>query len=338
MTVHKVILVGCGGMANTWLDYAQQKEHVELVGLVDLNRQAAQQKAEERNLDIAVFTDLEEAIQETKADLLFDVTVPTAHLQVVSTGLHAGCHVFGEKPMSDNLKHAQEMADLAKQTGKTYAVMQNRRYWKEIRTLRDKVEQGHLGKLHTINSDFFLAPHFGGFREEMDHPLLIDMAIHTFDQARFISGCNAKSVYCHEFNPSGSWYDGNASVICIFEMENDVVYTYRGSWAAEGLRTSWNADWRVIGTQGTATWDGFDKLESETMKEPVSDSFLREMERQSLNNTWQGEETHFGCLDAMFEAITEGRLPETNCFDNIESMKMVFAAIESAEKGQKVYL
>ena len=40
----------------------------------------------------------------------------------------------------------------------------------------------------------------------MESPLLLDMAIHTFDQARFITGADALSVYCHEFNPAGSWY------------------------------------------------------------------------------------------------------------------------------------
>ena len=35
------------------------------------------------------------------------------------------------------------------------------------------------------------APHFGGFREEMDNVLLLDMAIHTFDAARFVSGQGA---------------------------------------------------------------------------------------------------------------------------------------------------
>ena len=37
----------------------------------------------------------------------------------------------------------------------------------------------------------------------MDSPLVLDMAIHTFDQARFITGANPISVYCHEFNPPG---------------------------------------------------------------------------------------------------------------------------------------
>lgn len=89
----------------------------------------------------------------------------------------------------------------------------------------------------------------------MDHPLIVDMAIHTFDQARFISGTDPISVYCHEYNPPGSWYKGNAAAICIFEMSDGSVFTYRGSWAAEGQNTSWESAWRVTGSEGTALWD-----------------------------------------------------------------------------------
>ena len=64
---------------------------------------------------------------------------------------------------------------------------------------------------HVTLADFFIGAHFGGFRDEMAHVLLLDMAIHTFDQARKILGADPVSVYCHEFNPAGSWYAGASS-------------------------------------------------------------------------------------------------------------------------------
>ena len=38
----------------------------------------------------------------------------------------------------------------------------------------------------------------------------------------------------------------------------------------------------------------------------------------------------------MFDALLEGRKAETDCSDNIKSMAMVFAALESAGAGKKV--
>lgn len=335
---YKIVLVGCGGMSNIWLDYASQKPDAEIVGLVDLNLTAAKEKAKQRQLDVPIYQDVTLAIKETKAELVFDVTMPAAHKQVVTTALQEGCHVFGEKPMAESLEDAEAIIKIADQTGKRYSVMQNRRFLKEIRSIRNFIAKGEIGELHTLNADFYLGPHFGGFREEMNHPLIVDMAIHTFDQARFISNSNAVSVYCHEFNPSGSWYEGNASAICIFEMENGVVFTYRGSWAAEGLPTSWNSDWRMIGTKGTVTWDGADTISAETVDEAKSVNFLREMKPAVVPLNWHGQEEHAGCLDEMFAALEQKRIAETDGHDNIQSMKMIFAAIESAKSGEKVKL
>lgn len=53
----------------------------------------------------------------------------------------------------------------------------------------------------------------------MDHALIIDTAIHTFDQAHFICGVDPVSVYCQEYNPLSFWYKRAASTIYIFEME-----------------------------------------------------------------------------------------------------------------------
>lgn len=68
--------------------------------------------------------------------------------------------------------------------------------------------------MEQIHADFFIGAHFVGFRERMEHPLLLDMAIHTFDQARFLLGsAKAETALCMAFNPASSWYDGCASAI-----------------------------------------------------------------------------------------------------------------------------
>ncbi|SHM98246.1 Gfo/Idh/MocA family protein [Gracilibacillus kekensis] len=336
MSLHKIIVVGCGDMANIWMDYVQQRKNAEIVALVDLNEGAAIRKKQQRNLDVPVYTDLKTAIEQTHATLVFDVTIPAAHKTVVSTALNAGCDVFGEKPMAENINDAEEIIKIAEDTGHTYSVMQNRRYLKQIRQLHQLVQNEKFGDIKELHADFFLGPHFGGFRDQMDSPLIIDMAIHTFDQARFIAGCNPTSVYCYEFNPKGSWYDGRASAICIYEMENGSVFSYRGSWCAEGFPTSWESEWRVIGTQGTAKWDGFNTPSSEIIAQNSSTEFIKPTKKVSANFQWPGREGHFGCLDEMFAGLEENRRAETDCHDNIHSMKMVFAALESAKTGKTV--
>ena len=185
----------------------------------------------------------------------------------------------------------------------------------------------------------FLGAHFGGFRDLMDSPLLLDMAIHTFDQARMISGANPVSVYCQEFNPPGSWYAGNAMAICIYEMSDGSVFNYRGSWCAEGAQTSWEAAWRVTGEKGTAIWDGHDEIYAEFVAEgDQSGNFIRKYERTEGTLPVMEKTGHHGCLEHMFHALEAGVKPETDCSDNVYSMAMVLAALESAKTGQKVMI
>lgn len=338
MNQYKAVVAGCGSMANTWIDYIKTRENADIIALVDVNVEAAQSMADRQGLEGPCYMDLSQALADTGGNLVIDVTIPAAHKQVVTTALRSGYHVIGEKPIAETLEDAKEVVETAEKTGKNYSIMQNRRYTKQIRTLRQLLADNKIGKIGSIHADFFIGPRFGGFREEMDSPLLVDMAIHTFDQARFLTGADAVFVYCHEYNPPGSWYEGNASAICIFEMSDGSVFSYRGSWCADGHKTSWDADWRITGTKGSAVWDGETSpvLEIKDPSKPAE--FIHPVQIETAENLWTGKEGHAGCLDEMFAALEENRFAETDCRDNIKSMEMVFGALESAKTGKKVML
>jgi predicted dehydrogenase len=259
----RVLLVGCGGISNAWLDAAKNFADAEIVGLVDLDRSRAEAQREKHGLSTAaVGTSLAQALGDLQPDAVFDCTVPEAHVTVTLQALAAGCHVLGEKPMADTMENAVKMVAAAKDAQRIYAVIQNRRYLDEIRRYRALVREGGLGALTTLNADFYLGVHFGGFRDAMEHVLLLDMAIHSFDQARFIGGADAVRVYCHEWNPPGSWYRHGASAVAIFEMSDGSVLNYRGSWCSEGLNTSWQCRWRAVCTGGSAEWDGEQSMQA----------------------------------------------------------------------------
>lgn len=336
MKSFRIVVAGCGIMANTWVEYALSRVDAEIVALVDINRENAKVLAARHGLNSKIYSDVSEAIEDSDANLVFNTTSPAAHRGIVIKSLRSGCNVLGEKPMANSIEEAEEMVKAAEESGCTYAVMQNRRYNKNIRALKELLTQDTIGKPTFTCADFFLGPHFGGFRELMEHPLLLDMSIHTFDQARFITGADAVSVYCHEFNPSGSWYQGDASAACIFEMSDGSVFSYHGSWCAEGAPTSWESFWRITGAKGTAIWDGSTLPYCEVPVASKEHKLLNDYRRIEGKSLWQGKDGHFGCLDEMFSALLEDRKAETDCTDNIKSMKMVFASLESAEKQRKI--
>ncbi|AZK48475.1 Gfo/Idh/MocA family protein [Paenibacillus lentus] len=341
---HRLVVAGCGGMSNVWIKELLKRNDVVIVGLVDVYISQAEKIREVYGLECGVYTGLSQAITDTDADLVIDVTVPDSHYEISTTAMRQGCHVFGEKPMAATMEQARKIIEVSDATGQSLSVMQNRRYDANIRALRELLVSGKIGRVGMINADFFLGPHFGGFRDVMESPLILDMAIHTFDQARFIIDADPVSVYCHEFNPPGSWYQGNASAVCIFEMSDGSVFSYRGSWCAEGAPTSWEANWRIVGEKGTAIWDGIHAPYAEVLVNGVAadadaeKKFIRDTVRIEAPMNWNGKLGHEGCLDEMFLALKEGRAAETDSRDNIHSMAMVLGAIESAKNGQKIML
>jgi predicted dehydrogenase len=239
MDKRRVVFAGCGGITGAWMNAVSRFDDVEIVGLCDLDADRIAAFAEKWGVTPRSSGDeLERVIRESDADTVFDCTIPAAHPAVTRTALRAGCDVLGEKPMAPTMEEAHAMVAAAREAGRTYAVIQNRRYLPSIRRFRQAIGEAPVGRLTTLDVDFYIGAHFGGFRAAMDHVLLLDMAIHTFDQARYLSGADAEYVYASDWNPAGSWYAHGANAVALFEMTGGVRSTYRGSWCAEGMNTS----------------------------------------------------------------------------------------------------
>ena len=182
-----VVLVGCGAMSKAWLEAARQIAGIAIVGLVDLDADRAQARAREFDLDgVAIGTSLDAVLDQTRPDAVFDVVVPAARRDVALSAFAHDCHLLTEKPLADSSDNARAIVEAARRAGRIHAVVQNRRYVANVRRIRRFLDSGAIGAPTSIHADFFVAPHFGGFREEMRHVLLLDMAIHTFDAARYM--------------------------------------------------------------------------------------------------------------------------------------------------------
>lgn len=339
----KALLVGAGGMGRAWgKNLLAYSEKVTLAGWVDIRDGVAAAAAEQLEVTgLYTDTDLLRAIDTVKPDFVVDVTIPEAHHDVTVLALGAGIPVIGEKPMAHSMAAAREMVAASEKANKLYMVSQSRRYDARLQAYRGLIAD-HLGSIGILNSDFYLGAHFGGaehndFRNRMANVLILDMAIHTFDAARYLLGdTDAVSVYCDEFNPDWSWYKGGgASANALFEMANGVRYTYRGSWCSEGKHTSWESDWRAVGENGTAIWDGMGVPSVDTVTERGEFMSKTVAETAALAEGVPGGIS--GSLRDFIKALeTPGYTPMGECHDNIKSLAMVFAAIESAATGQRV--
>lgn len=330
----RALIVGAGGMGRAWGRNILANQGTELAGWVDIASGRAEEAAKEAGAQEAwTGTSLAEGILHSRPDFVVDVTVPEAHRDTVVQALEAGLPVIGEKPMADSMEAAGDMVRASKATGKLYMVSQSRRYLDGLVKNREALPQ--LGPLMGIYGQFFLGAHFGGFRDEMESPLVLDMAIHHFDMARAIIGLDPVSVYAEEFNPSWSWYKGDACANCLFTMEGGVRFSYSGSWCAEGNSVDWNGHWRTYSRDGWTYWTGGSHLEG--MKVTARGGFMAEMEGIPFSGTHSGLlEGIEGSLAEFLDALESGATPQGEASDNIKSLAMVFASLKSSREGRRV--
>jgi predicted dehydrogenase len=334
----RAALIGCGAMSRAWLTAAASIKDLEVVGLADLDLVRAQSRAGEFGLgDAFLTTNVETLLARTAPDILFDVAVPAARHQIVSAALAAGCHVLSEKPMAESLDDARDLVARAGRAGRILAVVQNRRYIESVRRIARAIGSGAIGAVTSIHADFFLAPHFGGFREEMNHVLLLDMAIHSFDAMRCMTRLDAEAVYCREWDPAGSWYRQGSSAVALFDLEGGALFTYRGSWCSEGLGTSWECAWRIVGAKGSLLWDGHADIRIAIAGNERTGLFV-ETADVAIPALDPSDEVggHLGVMQNFIAAVRGGREPETTARDNIKSLAMSLGAIQSAEQGRRV--
>lgn len=331
----RVIQVGIGGMGNTWLNAVLQSQEVEYSGFVEVSDSIAEAQAQRYGLDRAsIFRSLEEALATVGADGVIDVTPPQFHPQVSMTALDAGIPVLSEKPLADTLESASAIVRKANETGVLHMVAQNRRYSIPAQTLKQVIDSGRMGSIAAVSVEFYKAPHFGGFREAMPYPLIIDMAIHHFDMMRYFLGSDAETIFGRSWNPPWSWYKGDASASLVLDF--GIPVSYDGSWCSTGVETAWNGHWRFECENGVIL-----------MRDEQVYVQARLDARQDMGSFWQYQNADVTpvspaqpaytdqayLLHEFYEAVTNGRRPATTCQDNIQSLAIVFGALRSFETG-----
>ena len=322
----RIIQVGAGSMGRAWLKVLADSDRAELVGLVDLNTDAARQAADETGFaGVAVAGSLEELFDRVDAQAVLNVTIPAAHASVSNAALRHGLPVLCEKPLAESVSAGLSMIAAAELSGQLLMVSQSRRYWRNLSAFRQQIAQ--LGPIGSVDCGFFKAPHFGGFREEMPFPLLIDMAIHQFDLARDLIGTEPVAVYCDSYNPSWSWFGGDAAAEVQFEFGGGSRFSFSGSWCSPGLETSWNGAWRVAGQHGSAVWDGDNEPTAEDADgRPIAAIVGDEPEQIA------------GSLAEFLTVLGTGAIPSGEVHSNVLSLAMVEAAIKSAGEGRRVLI
>lgn len=324
--MRRIIQVGVGGMGLGWTDRVAESKKWQAAAYVDVNQDNLLAAARRHEFPEALcFTDLGSALKSVEADALLDVTPQQFRRGVCTAAFRRGLHVISEKPLADSLANAKAIVAEAEKQGRTYMVAQNYRYQPLPQTVRRLVQGGRLGTVGYAGVSFHKGPKFGGFREAMAFPLVLDMSIHHLDLMRCIFDTDIVAVQALSINAPWNWNKGDATVMAAIELACGVQVEYFGSWVATGWETTWNADWRIEGSKGVLLWQG----ESLALSN-------RSNEKREVRVLKMARDHQAYLLEAFGRALDEGVEPETSGRRNLNSLAATYAVVAAAQKRRRV--
>lgn len=338
----KVGIVGLGRWAKVLTRAAAKSDRVKIVA--GYSRTEEKRHAFQQELGVPAVPDLKTMLSDPDIKGVI-LTVPNEqHFPLAEEVAKARKHVYTEKPIAQTLEDGLRIAALEKQYGVTVTVGHSARLMAGIRIIKEKINQGELGRVAFMEANFSneraleLTPKtWRWYKDRAPGGPLSQLAIHQFDILHLLGGEIAEvSSMASKLSPVGAEVDDQSMTLLKFA---DGKVGYVGScWTSPGIFSV-----RVFGQKALmhyeidfGTWDtphllhqtstlyiqrgknGYAKREE--IKLPESDMFRAELE--------------------MFaQSCAAGAPNELTAHNGNVAVAVVYAALKSLErKGQSVRL
>lgn len=340
----KPLKVGVVGLIHThvhWILGRPNLGDIEIVGIVEPNRELAQQYAEQYGYSMnLVFDTMEEMIRNTSPEAITAFGTIYEHLEVVEKAAPLGIHVMVEKPLAVSLDHAKKMYTLAQQYGihlltnyettwyptnhKAYEMLHNN----ELGDLRKVVvHDGHKGPAEIgVNEEFL---------EWLTDPVqngggaLTDFGCYGANLITWLTkGEHPESVFAVTQTIKPGIYpnvDDEATIILTYPRMQGII------------QASWNwpisrKDMEIYGSTGIVIAENRNNFSYQLSEE----SYLEKRQLKELTYPYNDP-------FALFAAVIQNEieLPPfslSSLENNMMVMEILEAAKKSAETGKRIYL
>jgi predicted dehydrogenase len=327
----KIGIVGLGNIGNTHARvYQDLKDMAQIVAVCDILKERADKAA--AAYGARAFYSVQEMLDsgiELDACSMCTAGVENGgdHYKPTMELLGAGLPVLGEKPISNNIEHAEEMVALAKKKRVPYAIDLNHRFTPAAVRAREWVDAGRLGQLHMINMRMWINnPNETSpwFHMRALHP-------HSIDVMRYFAG-DVKAVHAFLSKGKGRKIWSNAQVG--MQFKNGIIGNLVGSYDAGGSFGLECCD--VAGSEGRFVLD--DACEHLTFYPRRS----REVERydyiggmMSFGETFKSRITFW--VKQLIDKVAPSKI-EASGLEALKAQRVIEAAIKSSQIGQTVTL
>lgn len=332
----RVAVAGAGFWAHTQSAAWGEVPGARVVAVADTDRDKALSLAS--RLGAAAYADAGEMLDRERPDLFDVIAAVPAHASLVRLAFAKRVPVLCQKPMAETLVECEALVSEAETAGVWFAVHENWRHQAPLRRVRELLAEGAIGRPFRARLDMI-----SGFDVFANQPalrtaerfILLDLGCHLFDTARSWFG-EADRVFCQAttVRPGVRGEDVATTHLRMGGVAVTVNLAYAGTPLERECFPQTLAF--VEGDRGSLELDADFRLrlttDAGTLVRRVPVPF-----RPWADPRYAVVQTSMvPCLTEVAAALRAGRPAETSAADNLRTMRLVFAAYESAATGRAV--
>lgn len=242
-----VAVIGAGNISKQYLDNLTVFPDLKVHIIADLFEEAAAARA--REYGIPEWGAVDAALNHPDVEIIVNLTIPAAHVEVATAAVNAGKHVWTEKPFSLDRASGLALLKAADAAGRRLGCAPDTTLGAGLQTARRLIERGDIGTPLTALTTFqtpgpeswhpnpaFLFQHGAGPLFDMG-PYYITALVQTFGSVRKVAavGSKAKAVRVIGSGPKAgeefavevpthvsamAQFDGGASSHSVFSFES----------------------------------------------------------------------------------------------------------------------
>jgi len=324
-------IVGAGRIGRLHAENLVRNPRVAVKTVSDLYLDAVRDWA--GNYGFRLTQDYKEILRDPEIQAVFICSSTDTHIPIITEAAQAGKHIFCEKPISFDLEKTAQTHELVRRAGVKFQVGFNRRFDFNFARVRELVEQGRIGDPHIvrITSRDPAPPSYDYVK--VSGGLFMDMAIHDFDMARFLSGSEVEEVFAQ----------GAVLVDPVIGELGDIdtaVTTLRFKNGAIGVidnsrKAVYGYDQRVevFGSKGGVTVQNDFPNSAEISTE---DGVYRDKPKYFFLDRYR--EAYVKETEAFVSAVLDGRDVPVSYYDGLQAERIAHAAKRSLQEKRPVRL
>ncbi|RMF72907.1 MAG: gfo/Idh/MocA family oxidoreductase, partial [Planctomycetota bacterium] len=306
--------------------FAYRKARYPVVALCDVDRGRAESRRREFYPQADVHTDYRDVLARDDIEVVDVTPHPLQRAPILEAALRAGKHVLSQKPFVLDLDFGRRLVRLAQRRGLRLAVNQNGRWAPHFAYIREAVHRGLIGEVVSVHMSMHWDHNW--VRDfpfnRIRHLILFDFAIHWFDMLHcLMRGRKARRVYAsYAKSPGQTARPKLLAQAAVEYADAQATLVFDGDVRIGGQDRVF-----VGGTRGSIWSLGF----HEQRRCPkVTLTTERGACSPRLRGHWFPDGFH-GTMGELLCAIEQRREPSHNARENLGSLALCFAAVESAE-------